>query len=120
MNITLSPTYVPLIQKPKCCAVTCLQMILYRNGFGLFDQEDLAIRFGVKIAADDAPAFRADMPVMTSANVDEGIATVESAPQMNSFFQSLSVPLVATAYKASTIASVNDFIAEHLHENHDV
>lgn len=47
--VKLKPAYIPLIQKPQCCAVTCLQMIVYRNGYGLQDQEELAREFGVKV-----------------------------------------------------------------------
>lgn len=118
--LSLQPPYVPLIQKPCCCAVTCLQMILYRNGCGLFDQEELAIKFGVKIAAQDTAAFSLAMPIMTRANLDEGIQTVESEHTINAFFSEQSLPLRATSYKQSSLRSVPAFLQQHLEENHDV
>ncbi|MFA6280513.1 MAG: hypothetical protein WC612_06960 [Bdellovibrionales bacterium] len=118
--IAVNPTYIPLIQKPHCCAIACLQMVLYRNGLGLFDQEQLAIRFGVKIATEDAHAFSAAMQVMTRAGLDEGISTVESADDFNTFFNEISVPLEAKGYKYSTIPNVGAFLMEHLAANNDV
>lgn len=118
--IKLSKPYIPLIQKPMCCAVTCLQMILYRNGFGLYDQEDLAIEFGVKIDKKDAHAFRSDMPIMSAANLDEGIATIDAADEINKFFRSLKVPLSATAFRASNIPDLEDFIIEGLNAQYDM
>jgi len=55
--LSLDPPYLPLIQKPMCCAVTCLQMIVFRNCGTLCDQEQLAIQFGVKIDQKYISAF---------------------------------------------------------------
>lgn len=118
--VILERPYVPLIQKPMCCAVTCLQMILYRNGFGLYDQEDLAIEFGVKIDKKYAPAFREDMPIMTSNNLDEGIATIESEAIINTFFERLKVPLSATAFRCSEISNLEKFILDNLSAQRDL
>ena len=119
-SLLLHPTYIPLIQKPKCCAVTCLQMILYRKGFGLYDQEDLAIKFGVKIDKKDAAAFSAAMPIMAQSNFDEGIQTVESEGQINKFFIDNAISLKAKSYKLSSIPSLINFMGEHINANHDI
>lgn len=118
--ISLVPAYIPLIQKPACCAVTCLQMILFRNGLGLLDQEELAIQFGVKVPAEDALAFRTKMPVMTSANVDEGIHTVESEEQINAFLRQKAPGLQVTSFKRSRISSLLEFLSTHLDANRDI
>jgi hypothetical protein len=118
--ITLKPGYVALIQKPMCCAVACLQMILYRNGFGLRDQEELAIRFGVKIQPEYAVAFRSEMPIMTRPNFDEGIQTVESENEINAFLNDNAAPLVARCIKYSAIPSVANYISTHLRANRDI
>lgn len=121
MNIvSLSPVYVPLIQKPTCCAVTCLQMILFRNECGLFDQERLAITFGVKILAKDAAAFGTEMPIMTHANFDEGIQTVEAEERINAFFKTMAPELRAKCFKSSSVDSLTDFLNTHLRANHDI
>jgi len=119
-KVFLDPGYIPLIQKPTCCAVTCLQMILYRNGFGLHDQEELAVAFGVKIREKYAAAFSSKMPIMTRSNFDEGIPTVESESKINAFFVEKKVGLIAKSYVFSEIPSVRDFIKSHIRENSDV
>ena len=118
--VTLQSRYIPLLQKPNCCAVTCLQMILYRNGCGLFDLEALAKWFGVKIDETDAQLFNVKLDIMTSANCDEGISTVESDGDINKFLGERKLPLRATAYKTAQIASLQDFLEEHLSADHDV
>lgn len=112
--------YIPLIQKPKCCAVTCLQMILYRNGHGLHDQEDLALEFGVKIEPEDVLAFREDMPILTSFNHDEGISTLDSVEAFNEFFKQKGIQLRAEAIRYADIDSLRDLLIKHLDDDHDV
>jgi len=119
-TVAVIPRYIPLIQKPKCCAVACLQMILYRNGFGLYDQEDLAIEFGVKIEAVDKEAFRENMSIMTEFNCDEGISTVGSVDRVNSFFQRSGIGLEAKAHEYAKISSIEALIADNLAQNNDV
>jgi hypothetical protein len=95
-------------------------MILYRNGFGLYDQEDLAVKFGVKIDTKEAAAFSVAMPIMTKGNFDEGIQTVESERQINKFFIDNAINLKAKSYKLSSIPSLINFLNEHINANHDI
>ena len=118
--ITLNPRYIPLIQKPKCCAAACLQMTLYRNGFGLHDQEDLAVRLGAKIGSDDVDAFRTDMPIMTRFNFDEGISTINSCDKINALLKDKNIGLVFEAYTHSKIGDLFALITEHIENNRDV
>ena len=85
-KIGLKPAYIPLVQKPFCCNVTCLSMILYRRGFGLFDQEKLAKFFDIRIDKASRGAFRTKLKPFTHTGFDEGLKTIESAPVVNSFF----------------------------------
>jgi hypothetical protein len=52
-----SARYIPIIQKPYCCAMACFCMILYRRSGILYDQEELARYFGVRISLDSQSAF---------------------------------------------------------------
>jgi hypothetical protein len=119
-RLVLDPTYIPLIQKPTCCAVTCLQMILFRNGYGLWDQEDLAVEFGVKIFPEMASAFRDSMPIVTQKNFDEGIQTIDSMDAVNKFFLGKKAALHAKGHRYSSIGSLSDFIATHIQANRDL
>jgi hypothetical protein len=95
-------------------------MILFRNEGILFDQERLAIAFGVKILPQDAPAFSTAMPIMTDPAIDEGIRTVESEARINLFFQEVAPRLKATGFKYSEVPSLIDFLTTHLRANHDI
>ena len=52
--------------------MACLSMILYRRTERLYDQEKLAMYFGVRISAECQDAFSKEMPLLTSHNYDDG------------------------------------------------
>lgn len=118
--VSLTPAYIPLYQKPNCCAVACLQMIIYRNGFGLHDQEDLAIEFGVRIPPEHKEAFRENMPIMTGFNFDEGISTIGSIDRINAFFDRSGVALSASALPFSEISDLKGLLIQNLSQNNDI
>jgi len=120
MTTSLRPLYVPLVQKPFCCNVTCLAMILYRRGYGLFDQEKLAKFFDVRVSPEARKAFNVRLGLYSRIGFDEGIKTIESAATVNRFFRTQKIPLVATAVRASEIKDLKKFITEHLKANDDL
>lgn len=115
----LTPTYIPLFQKPFCCNAACLSMILYRRGFGLFDQERLAQLLGAKVDEASKELFHLPQSV-ASAGEELGINTVGSAEKVNILFKTLDLPLRAESVKASSIPNLAEFIRTHLEQNHDL
>lgn len=95
-------------------------MILYRRGFGLFDQEQLAKFFDVRVNAESQKMFNVKLKRYTRANLDEGIKTVESAALVNRFFRVRKIPLIARAVRASEIKDLKAFIADELSQDHDL
>lgn len=120
MTVTLKPKYISLVQKPSCCNVTCLQMILYRRGFGLFDQEQMAKFFKVKVGPKEQRAFNIRLGKYSRRGFDEDIKTVKSAPLINKFFSKNKIPLAAKAVRASSISNLQKFIADNLAKNNDL
>lgn len=117
---TLHPPYIPLVQKPCCCAVTCLQMILYRRGYGLFDQEALAEEFDVRVAPEYLTCFSTPRKPYTINNFDEGIATVESAAEIQEFFDRNAVALKVEAFRFSEIGDLDALLQRELTANNDI
>ena len=120
MTTSLKPRYIPLVQKPFCCNVTCLAMILYRRGYGLFDQEKLAKFFDVRVSPEARKTFTVRLGLYSSVGFDEGIKTIESAALVNQFFRKQKISLLATAVRASEIKDLNRFITKHLNANDDL
>ena len=116
----LKPKYIPLTQKPCCCNVTCLQMILYRRGLGLFDQQKLARYFRIKVGKKDQKAFNVRLSIYTRINYDEGLKTIESEEIINRFFEQRKISLTAKAVKASEIRDLNKFIMDNLLADNDL
>jgi hypothetical protein len=95
-------------------------MVLYRNGFRLYEQEELARRFGVKIGPDEHEAFCTDMPVRERLNCDEGVSTMDSVDDFNTFFTDEGIPLKATRHMYSDIHSLQDFLSDQLGHDKEV
>ncbi len=120
MIISLKPKYIPLVQKPCCCNVTCLQMILFRRGFGLFDQQKLAKYFKIKVGKNDLVSFNIKLDVFTSKNYDEGLKTIESEKIINRFFNENKISLTAKSARDSEINNLKKFLVNNIKNNNDL
>ncbi len=94
-------------------------MILYRRGFGLFDQEKLAKYFNIKVSKDDAEAFNEKLNIYESSDKG-GMKTTESENIINQFFKEEKIPLVAKSVKPSEINDLEEFIIDNLNKNNDL
>lgn len=117
--VSLKPKYTPLVQRPCCCCVTCLQMILYRRGFGLFDQEELAKYFKIKIGKKDVGAFNAKLGTYSKLD-NVGMHTTESKKTINRFFRDKRIPLDARSVRASEIPDLKNFLVSNLKQQKDI
>lgn len=117
--VSLKPKYTPLVQRPCCCCVTCLQMILYRRGFGLFDQEELAKYFKIKIGKIDVGAFNVKLGTYAKLS-DAGMHTTESEKTINHFFRKKGIPLAASSVRPSEIPDIGKFLEGALSKNSDI
>ncbi len=95
-------------------------MILYRRGLGLFDQQELARYFQIKVGKKDQKAFNVRLGTYTQVNYDEGLKTIESEEIINSFFEQRKISLIAKAIKASEVPDLKKFIADNLTANNDL
>lgn len=120
MAVSVTPKYIPLVQKPCCCCMTCLQMILYRRGYGLFDQQELAEYFKVKVGKYDVAAFNVKLDAYTALDKYRGIKTIESEELINKFFREKRIALKAKAVKSSEISNLEEFLYTNLMRNNDL
>lgn len=95
-------------------------MILYRRGFGLYDQQELAKYFKIKISKKDFRSFNIKLNVFTSKNYNEGLKTIESEKTINSFFKKNKIPLTAKAVRASEINDLKEFLVSNIKDNNDL
>ena len=108
------------MQKPYCCGIACLLMIVYRHTWRLYDQESLAREFGVRIGGSHASAFGEEMPRYNSRTSDVGIETLGLSEQVNTWFQNEGIRLTATPVRASDIGDLQEFIQWHLWSGVDI
>lgn len=50
--------YLPITQQPYCCVTACLQMVMYRRGINLIEQEDIAYELGLTVPKNDVHLFK--------------------------------------------------------------
>ncbi len=120
---SLQPWYIIQVQKPYLCNVACLNMILYRQCWKLFEQEDLASFFNVKIHPSLASCFTKKFETTDKVNDDEWLKTIEEEENINIFFQKYNIKLHANAYKLTEIlhhSTVKEFIETQIESNNDM
>lgn len=110
----IAPPYKHLVQKPSCCGSTCLQMVLFRRGHWL-EQEELAHKINTKIRKDYSKFFEKDF---LTAEVGDAGAPLEGFLEINPFLKQFN--LKAQVFKISQIKDLKEFLAENLKDNKDV
>ncbi len=95
-------------------------MILFRRDFGLYDQQELAKYFKIKIGKSDLKAFNIKLDVFTSKNYDEGLKTIKSERIINRFFKKNEISLAAKAVRASEINNLKKFLVSNIKNNNDL
>lgn len=119
MKLEQKPKYFPLIQKPMLCNVTCLQMILYRRGFGLFVQEDMAYEMGLTLPKEHLECF--SNPFKAADKKWTKNFWLELAEnRVNTFFKNHNLPLKAKVYFKHEIEDVTKFISDNIKNNNDM
>ncbi len=113
-------TYIIIPQKPYLCNIACLNMVLYRREKRLFEQEELAQRFNIKIHPQYQQCFSVELEHTEKSNDDEGIKTIESTNIFNDFFLKENIALSSKAYKYSDIIDLELFIKKHLSDWNDL
>ena len=120
---TLHPTYIVQVQKPYLCNITCLNMILYRKCNLIFDQEELAEFFAVKIHPSLVSCFTKKFQTTDKLNNDEWLKTIEEEEKINEFLEKNNIELKAKAYKLSSILkqwTLSNFIQRQIELNNDM
>lgn len=115
MNIA----YKHLVQKLSLCGPTCLQMVLFRRGIWI-EQEQIAKEIGVKVPESASKTYHTQLPI--GQNLDElGISLIDFKSQkIHDFFAKHQIPLRATVYFTGEISDPADFITKHLQAGHDI
>jgi len=115
-----STPYITIFQKPYCCAMACLLMIIYRRTERLYEQETLAEYFGVKISEGSKKAFFRELALLTGTNHDEGIETLKIGDRLETFFREKALPLKHTIVQYDDIIDWGNSIITHMEQGHDI
>jgi hypothetical protein len=94
-------------------------MILYRRGYGLFDQEKLAKFLGVKVPKN-IRVFAEKIRTCENNYPDPGLPTTDSADIINQFFRHNNIGLCAISVKPKYIGDIKEFLIKNIRQNNDM
>jgi len=118
--LELKNKYIIIPQKPYFCAVACLLMIIYRNKWILFEQENLGQYLWVKIHPDLEWCFNSTFEKTDKVNDNEWLKTIELESIVNKFLKEKNLNLKAKAWYYSDIPDLKLFIEKNLRDWNDM
>ncbi len=120
---SIKPKYIAQVQKPYLCNVACLNMILYRQAGIIFEQEELAEFFNVKIHPSLVSCFTKKFEITDKINDDEWLKTIEEEKNINNFFKQNYIALQAQSFYLEDILelwTLEEFIQKNIVQNNDM
>lgn len=119
-TIKLDENYVVIPQKPYLCCMACLSMVTYRREKILFEQEEMAKYFKVKVHPDLKNCFNTELDFTEKVNDDEWLQTIKEEELTNKFFKEKKLNLKAKAWYYSDIPDLKLFIEKNLKDWNDM
>lgn len=122
MKAKLEPPYTTLTQQPFCCVPACIQMVLYRRGLSLLEQEEIGIDLGLTVPLENGGLFE-NVPTLTKPPTDTGDWGTRiniKKYDLNSFFKKRGFHLRSTYVHQDKIKEVPFFIASNLEQRNDI
>ena len=119
MKAKIHPEYIAMTQQPYCCLPTCVQMILYRRGLQLLEQEIIGIDLGLKIPKEELHNFE-NVSIGKRPPAGWGTRINVKKYNLNGFFKKRGYPLESAYFSVEDIKSVPRFIANNLKQGNDI
>jgi hypothetical protein len=95
-------------------------MILYRRTGRLYDQEELARYFGVRVSPDSQSAFSEKMLALTAQNFDEGVSTLRIVSAVQQICDQLSIDVRVRAHEFENPKKLEETIVWALENEGDI
>jgi hypothetical protein len=96
ININFMKNYTAITQLPYCCVATCIQMILYRRGLHILDQESIATELGLRIPEKVRKYFHntdGRVKIVSDNSPNMGTQIFEEQYSIPNFFKKQEIPL---------------------------
>lgn len=118
--LELKEKYIIILQKPYLCNIACFLMILYRNEKILFEQEELAQYFDIKIHPKYKDSFNIKLKHTKKINDNEWLKTIEEWTKIITFLKNKKIDLTVKIYKYSIIENLKLLIIKNITEWNDI
>ncbi len=102
--------YIPFTQQAQCCAPTCIQMVMYKNGLPLIPAEELGYHMGLVVPPTEARLFynARTSEIKPPAGYGTRIYMEEFSP--NNAFKKLNIPLSLTINAIANFNTVEEML----------
>jgi hypothetical protein len=106
--VPLNSRYIPLTQQARCCAPTCIQMIMYKNKIPLVPAEELGYYLGLIVPPSEKYLFYnvRTSKIKPPAGYGTRIYMEEFSP--DKAFEKLNIPLTLIVKKIAEFNSSED------------
>ncbi len=115
-KLSVKPGYVPFVQQPYCCVPACIQMVMYRKGIKLVQQEDIGLALGLRVPRSMADAF--ERPNTRKRRV--GYGTDIANHPIDAFFKKEKIKLHFRYFPVFGTEEAKGLISKSIRENHDL
>lgn len=116
--IKINPPYKHLVQKKNLCGSACIQMILFRHGVWI-EQEELAYKLGTKINGKDADLYLMPFRKASDGSSKIGMKLKDfNKPKIKNALKKYRFNI--GIHRISTVKSPEKFFIKNLKENNDV
>jgi len=115
--------YIPFTQQDYCCAPTCIQMVMYKNGIPLIPAEELGYHLGLIVPPSSKHLFYNAQTSSTKPPAGYGTRIYQKEFSPNIALKKLKIPLSLTINKIANFDSSEEvfaFLKKIEKENKDV
>lgn len=103
--------YIPFTQQAKCCAPTCIQMVMYKNGIPLVPAEEIGYHLGLIVPPSEESLFYNVRVSDVKPPAGYGARVYMEEFEPNGAFKKLNIPLTLSVKKIAEFGSSEEVFA---------
>ncbi|MCD4760252.1 C39 family peptidase [archaeon] len=118
--IKFNPPYKHLYQKPAFCGPCCVQMVLFRRGLWV-DQEEIALELNTGILKKNVYHYAMPQRIVNGKiKTKIGVSLKSFDTHLNEIFKKYNLALHAKEYNISQVSNPKEFIVKNITEDNDI
>jgi len=123
MRLNQEMKYTPFYQLPYCCVPATLQWILYRRGYGIFDQIDIGSKLGLRLPKKAKKVIKNELIIYLKSEPKYGYGTqiTKKKYSINNFFKRNGISLkISDLVQFKNNDELRKFLKDNLKDDSDI